>query len=73
MLITDKKLKKLAQFLADNDIIIIKTAPIKSEYINKLCVSIHDEMGQYIDYEFAEDITSDKILDRDFKYLKPNN
>ena len=67
---TKKKLEELAKYLADNDIVIIKSAPMeKGKHSNKLAVSIHNGLDKYIDYEFDEDVTTDKILDKDYKQI----
>lgn len=67
---TKKKLEELAKYLADNDIVIIKSAPTeKGKHSNKLAVSIHNGLDKYIDYEFDEDVTTDKILNKDYKQI----
>lgn len=64
------KLIKLAEFLSENDIVIVKSAPSKGEsHSNKLAVCFRDG-NKFIDYEFEEDITNEKILDNNYKVLK---
>ena len=67
---TKKKLEELAKYLGDNDIIIVKSAPkYKREHSNKVAVLIHNGVDKYEEYSFEEDITTDKILESDYKQI----
>ena len=63
---TDKVLIELQKFMAENDVLIIKSSPVNGKESNNLCISIHDQTWNYVDYQFEEDISSDKILNQDY-------
>ena len=61
---TEDTLQELAKFITVHGINIVKSA-----VDNKLTVSIYHKHGLYDDYEFAEDITGEQIVNREYTKL----
>lgn len=67
---TKQKLEELAKYLGDNDIIIVKSAPqVNDKHSNKIAVSIHNGLDSYVDYVFEEEVTTNKIVEKDYKQI----
>ena len=64
MLSTEDVLRELAKFMFVHGISFVK-----SSIDNKLTVSIYNKHGLYDDYEFSEDITKGRIVNKEYTKL----